>query len=139
MTYVLKMRRSVKGGGQEIYTLNDNGKQTKYGKSAPKINMSFYWDSMGPTIDSIIGAKEEGWDQIRIYYDMTSQPIYYIDVLAQDGRNRSFSIYGYCIFTLLFFSNLFININFICLRFFLKLTDNIYLCVIKIFVNAVKT
>eukprot|EP01111_Echinosteliopsis_oligospora_P012514 TRINITY_DN4286_c0_g1_i2.p1 TRINITY_DN4286_c0_g1~~TRINITY_DN4286_c0_g1_i2.p1 ORF type:complete len:132 (-),score=24.49 TRINITY_DN4286_c0_g1_i2:93-488(-) len=94
MTYVLKMRRSVKGGGQEIYTLNDNGKQTKYGKSAPKINMSFYWDSMGPTIDSIIGAKEEGWDQIRIYYDMTSQPIYYIDVLAQDGRNRSFSIYG---------------------------------------------
>eukprot|EP00026_Physarum_polycephalum_P020526 Phypoly_transcript_23160.p1 GENE.Phypoly_transcript_23160~~Phypoly_transcript_23160.p1 ORF type:complete len:140 (+),score=10.67 Phypoly_transcript_23160:52-420(+) len=93
MGYVLKMYKNTKVGDIDLYSLTEDGTQTKNGQAIPNLDMDKFWQEMGPTISSIIDNKTDGWDQVRIHYDFTSQPIFNIAV-AQDGRSRSFGIYG---------------------------------------------
>jgi len=94
MGYVLQLELSTRGGGSTLYSLTEQGKQIREGKPLPDLDMTTFWVTMGPTINDIVEAKVEGWDQLRIQYDRTCMPIHKFEVVSIDGRKRSFGIYG---------------------------------------------
>lgn len=94
MAFVLKLERSSQMGSSILYTLTEDGKQTKEGKAINDLNMDEYWNNMEETINNLIDEKVEGWDQVRIYFEVTCRPIYNFSVVGKDGRKRDFGIYG---------------------------------------------
>eukprot|EP01111_Echinosteliopsis_oligospora_P010971 TRINITY_DN3506_c0_g1_i1.p1 TRINITY_DN3506_c0_g1~~TRINITY_DN3506_c0_g1_i1.p1 ORF type:complete len:128 (+),score=36.52 TRINITY_DN3506_c0_g1_i1:146-529(+) len=88
---VFKMGEFAMTGPQEVYKLTADGEQTIQDTKATKsIDMEQYWNTMGPTIEAVM--KEET-DQVDIDAG-TCPPFYDIELVAKDGRKRSFQISG---------------------------------------------
>lgn len=93
---VLFLYESTRVGHRNLYSLTKDGFETRNDKSKKQAfpDMTAFWSQWSGDIAKIVDKKADGWDQIRIYYDETSQPIFYWTVRDTEGRRRDFSMYG---------------------------------------------
>jgi hypothetical protein len=82
------------------YTLTADGKETRFSKFDDKtgtkttVDMNKFWEEHGEMLKKIVSQKVDGWDQLRVQYSMTCQPIYDFVVHDKEGNERKFGIYG---------------------------------------------
>lgn len=100
---VLHLTISTMRDSQVAFTLTPDGTMrrntAKPGSSAvfeeSRVDMTAFWAEWQPVLSSIVAEKAEGWDQLRVSYERSCQPIYNLIVQEQGGNTRKFGIYGY--------------------------------------------
>ena len=90
---ILSLVMNTKVGDKPVYSLTSDGKETRYGATR-NVDMDAFWAKWQTVVQTIVAAKVDGWDQIRLYSPVTCRPIWEFEVTGQTGDHRSFSIYG---------------------------------------------
>lgn len=90
---VLSLDMSTMRANERVYSLTSDGKETRNGTTR-NIDMDAFWAKWQTVLLTIVTARVDGWDQIRLYSQITCRPIWNFEVTEQNGGHRSFSIYG---------------------------------------------